>query len=784
LDPNKNDVPGEVRGVDMEEDAMLGLDRQRFYASVALPIMFMAAAPALGQSAAAGAGAPQAAVDASTSDEIIVTAQRRSERLRDVPIAITALNAEALEKAGVGNLRDLERVAPALQLPMYGGFLRPSIRGISSGLSTLGDSSNVAIYVDGVYQPTQTAAIVDLPDVANVQVLKGPQGSLYGQNATGGAMIIDTVAPSFDLTGHLSASYGNYDDKAVSGYVSGPLGDKVAVLVSGSIEDRGGYNRDLLRGGHDKGLRSKQVRGKLQFNATESVSFTLAGYWSKRNDSGVYTGAPYNGNSLGNALTKLLYPNTPVATKPHTFATSFPPDLFSKTYGASLLGKFELGSFGTLNTVSAYQHAKVTDIVDVDLSPINFAEVRPLVIPSRAFIQEVNFSSERLGRFTFTTGGFFMDRKEEFKPSEFGLYGSPYENYTGSPAPILQLMSYARSKKRSYAGYLEMSYDLTDQITITAAGRYSYEKVRAAGNGNLTVPILYPDPRGAISFKKFTPRAVIRYKPNAYHTLYASYSKGFKSGFVDYGNIGKCPGGPTDASCIPPPVKPETVDAFEIGYKGKLADGLNVSLAAFHYKYKQIQVFIYSAPNGFYLNAAAGRLNGFDFDINWEVSRDLKLTVGGSYVDSKYTNFPNASVYTPTPPAGCAANFVSYPCGNIQGPADVTGNQLERAPKFAATASIDYGHDVQFGRIGFNLSGNYNSGFPFDVNGHIRQKRYALVNAELSLEPKALPGVRLSLWGKNLSNHDYLQGTLPTGFSDSVSWSPPRTYGVRAEYRF
>ncbi len=709
-----------------------------------------------------------------------MTAQRRSERLGDVPIAITALTAETLAKAGVGNLRDLERVAPALQLPMYGGFLRPSIRGISSGLSTIGDSSNVAVYVDGVYQPTQTAAIVDLPDVSGVQVLKGPQGSLYGQNATGGAIIIDTINPSFDFKGRLSAGYGNYDNKTVSGYLSGPLSDTVAVLVSASWADRGGYNKDLLRGGHDKGLRSKQVRGKILFNPTEDISFTLAGYWSERNDSGVYTGAPLNGNSLGNALTGLFFPGTPVASRPHTFATSFPPDLLSKSHGFSLLGKFEIGEFGTLSTVSAYQKAKVTDIVDVDQAPVNFAEVRPLVIPERAYIQEVNFTSERFGGFSFSAGGFFMDRTQDFDPSQFGLYFAPYQNFTGSPTPGFRQLSYSRSEKKSYAAYLEASYDLTDQLTITAAGRYSYEKVKVFNNAVGTATLL-PDPRGSQSFKKFTPKAVLRYKPNDLHMLYASYSKGFKSGFVSPSEIGRCPGGPADASCLTAPVKPETVDAFEIGYKGRLHDTVRVTFAAFNYKYKQIQVFIYRAPTGFYQNAAAGRLNGFDLDFEWRATPDLQFTIGTSYVDSKYTSFPNASVYTRIPPAGCA---ISFPCGNVEGPADVSGNQLERAPKFAASASVDYGFDVDFGRMGVNVSGNYNSGFPFDVGNHVRQQKYALLNAELSLEPKALPGLRLSIWGSNLTDHDYLQTTLPTGFADLVSWSPPRTYGVRAEYRF
>jgi iron complex outermembrane receptor protein len=756
-----------------------------------LKMSLMLGAAAMGCALTSPAVAQDGTEQAVTSGDIIVTAQRRSELARDVPISITALNADMLKKAGVNNLQDLERVTPGLALPLYGGFLRPSIRGISSGVTSVGDSSNIAVYVDGVYQPTQTAAIVDMPDTQLVQVLKGPQGTLYGQNATGGAIIIDTLKPSFSLKGELVASYGNYKDIATHGYITGPLSDKVAVLLSGSFEDRDGYNRDLLRGGHDDGLRSHQVRGKILFTPSDTTEFTLAGYYSKRDDSGVYTGAPLNGNSTGNALTRLFFPGTPVASEPHTFATSFRPDLLSETYGTSLLGKIDIGDFGTLSSVTAFQHAKVTDLVDVDAAPINLAEVRPLVILGQAFIQELNFASKKMGRFSFSAGAFYMNRKEQFQPNQFGGYElatAPAANFDRTGTYQFQLVDYYKTVKNSYAAYLELNYDITDQLTITAAGRYSYETVLAFHSGGFGFPLTPPspqaDPRGTFTFKKFTPRAVLRYKPDANNTFYASYSQGFKSGFVDGGNIGSCPKGPSDSSCILPPVKPETVDAFEIGYKGRISNQLSFNLSAFHYKYKDIQVFIYRPPTGIYQNAAEGTLNGVDFDFDWQPTHDLRLSLGGSYVDSKYSSFPAAQVYVQTPAAGCSAQFLPFPCGNFSSSINASGNQLQNAPRFTGTASIDYGFDTSAGRFGVNVNGNYNSGFPFDAGGHIRQKEYMLVNAELSYSPKGMEGLRVVAWGKNLSNHDYLQGSLPTFYADLVSWAPPRTYGVRLEYRF
>ena len=754
------------------------------------------AMPAMAQDSANQRTAQAEGTNTGTGD-IIVTAQRRDEKLRDVPISITALNADGLSKAGVANLQDLERVTPGLQLPLYGGFLRPSIRGISSGLSTLNDSSNVAVYIDGVYQPIQNGAIVDLPDVETIQVLKGPQGTLYGQNATGGAIIIDTVKPKFDFKGELSASYGNYNEILARGYITGPISEKVAVLLSGSVADRDGFNLDLVRGGRDRGLRSVVVRGKILFEPSDRTSFLLSGFYADRKDSNAFATTPLNGNALGNSLVRLyksfglLPASVPVASEPHTFASTFPPDLTTWMWGASLKGKFEIGEAGTLSSVSAYQKFRTQSNLNVDSSALNFANVDPLVTRGDFYVQELNFASEKFGRFYFTTGAFYLHRKEEFWPSNFtgfGFVNGAASQLSGVPDFVQN--SYARSKKDSYAAYLELNYDVSDQLTLTLAGRYSYERVRVSQNSLLSSftnnPTQVEDPRGPQSFKKFTPRAVLRYKINDDHTVYASYSKGFKSGFVDGSQVGRasCPGGPQDVSCFDPIVKPETVDSFEVGYKGRIGGMLDVSLAAFHYQYKQIQVFIYRAPTGFYQNAAAGRLNGFDFDLSLKASPELTIAVGGSYVDSKYTSFPGAQVYFQTPAAGCAAGGLPFPCGNFDRPTNVSGNQLQNAPKFTATASIDYHHDFSAGRIGLNLGMTYNSGFPFDVGNHIRQPEYVLLNGEISFAPSGLQGMRLVVWGKNLTNRDYIAGSLPTTFADSVSWAPPRTYGVRAEYRF
>ena len=588
------------------------------------------ASPALAQATGAQQAGEQRAAqadDAGTrTGDIIVTAQRRDEKLRDVPISVTALNADMLSKAGVTNTIELAKVSPGVTLPFYGAFLQPSIRGISSSLAGLGDSPNVSIYVDGVYQASQSGALADLPDVESVQVLKGPQGSLYGQNAAGGAIIINTVEPSFTLKGMLSASYGNFQDVNIKGFVSGPLSDKLAVSLSGAYRNREGINTDLLRGGHDDGVRSHLIRGKLLWQPSERASFTLTGFYSKRDDSGIYSGAPLNGNSLGVAIAQLPCAfgglaclNLPIARKPYEIALNPAADTQIKTYGVSLLGKFEIGDIGALSTVSSYRRTDVLDLVDLDHSPVNAVGVY-LAIGERDYIQELNFTSKDMGGLTISAGMFYMDKAETYDQNFALIYPSNPANslfntaYPSLPRPVFTQGQYSLAKKHSWAGYAELNYQFTDQLSLTVAGRYSHETVRVATitgqfNWQPGFPQLTPlaDPRGSFTFNKFTPRAVLRFKPNDNNTIYASYSQGFKSGFVNGGNVNNCTPLPL---CVDPPVNPENVDAFEIGYKGKIADILDLNLAAFHYIYKDIQVFIYDPLNvSRYQNAARGQIN-------------------------------------------------------------------------------------------------------------------------------------------------------------------------------
>jgi iron complex outermembrane receptor protein len=405
-----------------------------------------------------------------------------------------------------------------------------------------------------------------------------------------------------------------------------------------------------------------------------------------------------------------------------------------------------------------------------------------LGIKERDFIQELNFTSRQLGRLTMSAGLFFLDKVERYAPNGTLLYpgvasgGAPTTAYPATDAVGL-LGTASKAAKQSYAAYIELNYKLTDQLDLTLAGRYSHERSKVF-SANLPFtwvpgdpePTPLPDPRAAFTFDKFTPRAVLRFKPNENHTLYASYSQGFKSGYVNPGNL-LCTPSP---QCIDPPVKPEVVDAFEVGYKGKIGGILDLTLAGFHYIYKDIQVFIYNPPPGIssYQNAAKGKINGVELSASLRPTPELTLNASGSYLDAKYSSFPTATVFNPN-------GF-----GNTQTTADASGKQLMRTPKWTLNGSIDYTKKLAPGELGAYVGVSYSSGIYFDPINRVRQPRYALVDAELSFAPQAFDGMRLVLWGKNLTNKAYLQSVLESTISDTASFADPRTYGVRVEYRF
>lgn len=692
-----------------------------------------------------------------TPGEIIVTAQRRSERLRDVPMSVAAISADSLAKSGVTNSSDIARLVPSVVMPFQGAFLQPSIRGVSSTGAAVGDNANVAMYIDGVYQPQQIATLVDLADVQQIEVLKGPQGALYGQNATGGAILITTMAPSFTESGRFSASYGNYNAVSVRGFVTGPvLGNTIAASLAGGIQNRDGFRRHIITGQRDQGLNSKVLRGKLLFVTSDTARITITGYYSDRADSSQYAGFAIDDNSVGYALV----PTAPKATSPNQFTTD--PEAFSAivSYGGNIRGAFETDD-GTINTTTSYSRNKVSYLADLDFSPVDYASTGAKNAIGQYFIQEANFVSRKFGKISFLVGGFYLNGSEYGYKSDFTLT-SPTLPPTPPGAILLRQEYRQRLDKTVFAAYGDITFKATDRLTLTAGGRYTHEQQRVFSNSapspNEATVVERPD--GPANFSNFSPRFTARYEVTPESNIYGSLSKGFKSGILNPNTLTQAP------------VRPETITAYEIGYKGNISHAVKLDVAAFLYDYTNLQVVSYVAPLYLQQNAASARIKGIDIDGSWAVTRNLQLTASASFLHARYRKFPNAQI------------FVSNGFGSDAVTADLSGKQMLRAPKFSGNIGANYHLETAAGQFGAYASVYHNSGFGFEVSNRLRTGVYTTVDGELSFAPNALQGVRFVLWAKNLGDKAYLASALASPFADGGSYAEPRTYGIRVEYAF
>lgn len=686
------------------------------------------------------------------SGEIVVTAQRRSERLVDVPISITVLTGSALEQLGVRSTDDLTATVPGLNFATNGAFAQPTVRGIGTTVTSAGSDANVAIYIDGVYQPNQISNFSDLADLEQVEVLKGPQGTLFGRNATGGAIRVTTKRPSFSPEARLTASYGRFEDVRLTAYGSAPLSDKLAVSFAFLYADDEGYVRNRGTGNRVADSNSLSLRGKVLFQPSETFELLLAGSRSERSSNPAFTLGVLNGNN-----TSLRLPGSIQPTGPREVSLSFDPSIVIDSDQISLTARADLG-FAELSSVTSY--AKLTSNLITDVDRTNLALVLAAV-PGRekTWSQEINLVSQGDSNVKWFLGGF-------------------YYNDDSSNATIINngaTFNAIRLKTEAFAPFGEVNVGLGD-LTFIAGARYNIEKKN------------YSIVRGPASvlrertYRTFTPKVGLRYSLTPASSIYATYSKGFKSGGFD----GILAAGALAVN----PVFPEKVDAFEAGFKfGRGRTSLAAS--GYYYDYSNIQFQAFN-PNAGGLtqvfNAAAAEIYGGEIEGSIELVDGLSLRGSLAYTHSKYQDFVGATIFCPrgAPNYGNATVPLGAlnPCTGQVNSDGAAGKQLIRTPEF--TASLGPSYNQTFGNGGkMELSGNvfYSGKFFWDPANRLEEGTYVLVNAELGY---TFPGdkLKLALWGRNLANELYSIYVTEAAAGDSVAYARPRTYGIRAELRF
>jgi iron complex outermembrane receptor protein len=682
----------------------------------------------------------QAETQETTSGEIVVTAQRREERLSQVPLSITAVTSEQLSRSGIVGTTDLASVTPGLQFPVNGAFAQPTIRGIGTTVTSAGSDPNVALYVDGVYMPSQAGNVFNFNNIERIEVLKGPQGTLYGRNATGGAINITTFQPSFTPVARISASYGSFDEVRLNAYASAPLTDTIAVALAALYVDDNGYSRDVVRDVPLSTYDERGVRGKILINPTDTLSITFAGDWSRKTDLSGYSLKPLNGNT---AQPIAISPN------PRDIALSFTPNFTTQSFGGSVVAHLAIGDYD-LSSVTSLRKVDGNFVTDLDRTHV--ANQRASFdTQQKTFTQEVTLASGNSGTFSWVGGVFYYhDRADNMNLVTNGASGVR-----------------GRITTDAIAGFAEGTIKPFDRLSIVGGIRYSTEQRHFEASRVTGTPSTLDT---SVRYHAWTPRASVRYSLSDDLNIYATYSNGFKSGTY---NI---------SAFTAVPVRPEKVDAFEIGTKF-YSHGVTFSAAAFDYSYDDIQIQALQITTGLtaLTNAAKAKIRGFEAQLSTPVGGGLSVDGGVAYTNGRYTTFPGALITTPRT-TGCGAN-PNNPCGNIQSTANVSGNDMVRTPPWTFNFALNYDGAVAGGRIRASANGSYNGGFFWDVGNRLHQDPYFLLNGRISWGPEGAPW-RVALWGRNLTDKVYAAYAADTTQADAVSYARPRSVGVALELAF
>lgn len=700
-----------------------------------------------------------AASSSDDSGDIVVTAQRRSQRLSEVPMSISAADAERLQTLGITSTTDLTRVTPGLVFSANGANPQPAIRGVVTTSVSIGDSSNIALYVDGVYISNQYSTYQDFNNIDRVEVLKGPQGSLYGRNATGGAIIVVTRTPSdqFEVDGDVS--YGSYNQRMAHGYVTGGLAKGVTADLALSYNEDDGYVKDIVTGKHLQSASNFGARSKLRFELADNLIATLAVDYSRLYESVPYAAVPLNGNTSA-----VRTPGAIFGRERGEVALSGIPYTRNENVGAALTTEWHPGKVN-ITSVTAYRHNDNTSFVDTDMSNLPLTSTL-LGGPTRTYTQEV-YGTTSLGIVDLLAGVFYIDDLATRDPS-LSTTGSTSTNTT------------ARAYTNAISPYAELTLHVGSHINLIGGLRYNHES-RKVFNERDGIPRLSCTPSvppapatvcARATFNSTTYRLTAQYRVNSKLNFYLTNSTGFKSGVFNASAF--------DGT----PVRPETITSWQGGVKARLG-GLNLTGELFHYDYRDLQVVRSLDPStGSTLlqNAANAKIKGAEISIDGRLNNHFSTSLGLAYLDAKYTDFPAASIVVPQTPAFCASKGASYPCGNVNATKNVSGFTMIRAPRWSGNANINY--TTPLGRGDFRASASlyYSSKFYWDVADRLTQPSYATLRLEMGWTA-ASRRWGITAYADNVTDTTYFAFVNSSTAGDRATYAAPRRFGARFNWK-
>ena len=721
----------------------------------------------------------EAEADDAVSDEpgvdnvIVVTARRREERLVDVPIAVTAISGEELATRGALDITDVGQSVPNVTLEASRGTnstLTAFIRGIGQQDPVSGFEQGVGIYLDDVYLNRPQAAVLDIYDVERIEVLRGPQGTLYGRNTIGGAVkyVTRRLPQEFSLSAR--ATYGTYDQAEGVVSASAPINDLLRIGGSVARLSRGGFGENLTTGLENYNKDIWAGRASLEMGGYgEPVFLRIQGDYTRDQSN------PRGGHRLIPGLVS----GAPILDDVFDSRGALnDPEQDVESWGVMMNADIELSDAFTIRSISAYRKDDSASPIDFDALPAVDLDV-PAFYRNEQLSQELQLQFDNGGAFTGLLGAYYLDAKADtlFDVRIFTTFAG------------LTAFTQANVDTETYAVFGDFTFDVTEQISVSAGGRYTWDKRFAdilrqnylgGGSpvfGGAGVPFGAPgtDFEGSAEFEKFTPRASISFMPTPDHNIYASFSKGFKGGGFDPRGVGtNAPDLNDDGIRQESEVaqflsfRPEEVDSYEVGYKGTFDGGrANIALAGFYADYTDVQIpgsvacttIVNGQPTpsfcGIVSNAGKATFKGIEAEGSWRLGA-LSLAGSLGYIDAQYDEY----------------------IANIGGvPTDVADfREVQNTPELTASGTVGYTAAVGAGDLYAGVTASYRSKtYQFEIpNPYLDQDGYALLDANLVY---TAPSNRWSigLHGKNLLDKEYktsgytfvaadpVTGEIPTG---------------------
>lgn len=695
---------------------------------------------------------PKGSDDPLALEKIVVTAQKRQQAVQDVPISITVLGEEALTKARITTLYDINQLAPNFEAVPAPGTSAVTIRGVGGGGRNIGFDTRVGIYIDGIYVGQAQAIGQPLFDIEQVEILRGPQGHLFGRNTVAGAVSITTRAPTKDFEGSIRAVVGNYGAREAYGTFAGPITDQVLGKLSVATEKRDGYATNLFNNQKLNDLKRLTTRGQLVFLVSDKLKINVNADYSDTSQNII----------LGEPTTSFSDRPFRTGPLPHgvvNFNTT--PYINNDISGISMTANYVMDGGNTFTSVTGYRHTHQDRANDTDYSPQDILSIN-YVDDFKQSSQEFRITSPGNNKARYVVGAYYLgEAADTVRVASSGVDAGLIRQPAG-----LRGINAGTVTTKTYALFSALDYDMTSALTLNLGARYTKEKkdffYNLHGGATLGITTLdnYTDNR---TENKVTPMIGATLALSKDTNIYAKYSTGFKSGgwnadFVRASQV-------ADGLAF----NTETVKSFELGLKGKLLGGrMQYDLSAFNSNFDNYQTFFFvPLPNGTAIlqlkNAAQVESRGIEASTRVRATQNLSFGLNLGILKTTYKSFPNG--------------------GGIG--VDLSGQSVPDTPELTGALTLDYGIPMPSlgGRFDFYTDYGHRKG-TFQGTGLAPFDARNLVNARFGFTTNDTKW-NLSLWGRNLTKQDYIIATGRDFLGNNfVTRGQPRTYGIETKYNF